>query len=102
MAELIWTEPALNDLDAVADYVAIDKPEAARQLVQRVFRHVAQLAEHPENGSKPRDLTGLHYRQIVEPPCRILYRYDGARVLILLVIRGERQLRRTDMTVRDG
>lgn len=24
MVEVIWTEPALNDLDAIADYVAID------------------------------------------------------------------------------
>lgn len=35
MAELIWTEPALQDLDAIADYIALDKPEAARQLVKR-------------------------------------------------------------------
>ncbi len=26
MAELIWTEPALNDLDTIADYIAMDKP----------------------------------------------------------------------------
>jgi plasmid stabilization system protein ParE len=26
MAETIWTEPALSDLDAIADYIALDKP----------------------------------------------------------------------------
>lgn len=35
MAEVIWAEPALNDLDAIADYIALDNPEAARLLVQR-------------------------------------------------------------------
>ena len=40
MAQIIWTEPALSDLDAIADYIALDKPEAARRLVQRVFKHV--------------------------------------------------------------
>ena len=33
MAEVIWAEPALNDLDAIADYIALDNPEAARRLV---------------------------------------------------------------------
>ena len=30
MAEVIWAEPALNDLDAIADYISLDNPEAAR------------------------------------------------------------------------
>ncbi len=37
---LIWTEQALHDLDAIADYIALDKPLAARRLVQDVLRHV--------------------------------------------------------------
>ena len=93
MAEIVWTEPALSDLDAIADYIALDKPEAARRLVQRVFAHVEQLAKHPKSGSVPRELRGSRYRQIVEVPCRVFYRYDGGRVFILHVIRGERQLR---------
>src|SRR6267142_1175240 len=74
MAEVIWTEPALNDLDAIADYIALDDPAAARDFVQRVFKHVEQLIAHPDSGSKPEELRGWRYRQIIEPPCRILYR----------------------------
>ena len=37
MAEVIWAEPALNDLDAIADYIALDNPDAARRLVQKIF-----------------------------------------------------------------
>ena len=37
MAQVIWTEPALSDLDAIADYISLDNPEAAKALVQRVF-----------------------------------------------------------------
>ena len=40
MAEVIWAEPALNDLDAIADYIALDNPEAARRLVQKIFEHL--------------------------------------------------------------
>jgi addiction module RelE/StbE family toxin len=93
MVEIIWTEPALTDLDAIADYIALDNPEAAKQLVQRVFQQVGQLADHPKSGSKPQELKGWRFRQIVEPPCRIFYRLDESRVYILYVMRAERLLR---------
>ena len=51
MAEVIWAEPALSDLDAIADYIALDNPEAARRLVQKIFDHVDQLESHPRLGS---------------------------------------------------
>ena len=93
MAEIVWTEPALSDLDAIADYIAIENRAAAQQLVQRVFRHVGRLAEQPRLGPRPPELADSRYRQIVEPPCRIFYREDGERVFILYVMRGERLLR---------
>jgi len=101
MAELIWTEPALSDLDTIADYIALDNPEAARDLVRRVFRHVEQLAEYPQSGSRPKELRTSRYRQIVEPPCRVFYRYDGERAFVLYVMRGEMRLRRSQLVERD-
>jgi toxin ParE1/3/4 len=95
MAEIIWTEPALSELDEIADYIALDNPQAASELVQRVFQHVSQLADHPDSGSRPLELKGSRYRQIVEPPCRIFYRVDGDSVVILYIMRGERTLRRS-------
>jgi len=101
MAEIVWTEPALSDLDAIADYIALENPKAARQLVQQVFRHVGQLADHPKSGSKPQELRGWRYRQLVEPPCRIFYRVDSGRVFILYVMRAERLFRRGKLKSRD-
>jgi plasmid stabilization system protein ParE len=63
------------------------------ELVQRIFRHVDQLITHPDSGSRPRELRGGRYRQIVEPPCRIFYRQEGKTVYVLYVMRGERKLR---------
>jgi len=93
MAEVVWTEPALSDLDAIADYIALDNPEAAKALVGRVFEHVEQLQRFPASGSRPPELTGERYRQIIEPPCRIFYRVARRRVYVLHVMRGEQQLR---------
>ena len=96
MAALIWTETALQDLDAIADYIALDNPVAARVLVRRVLQHVEQLQAHPESGSLPPELrqSSRRYRQIVEPPCRVFYRYDrrSKNVFVLYVMRGEMRL----------
>ena len=93
MAELVWTEPALSDLDAIADFIALDNPTAAKAFVQRVFSHVEQLQTHPESGSSVRELPKSPYRQMVEPPCRIFYRFDGQKIYVLHVMRGEMRLR---------
>lgn len=101
MAEVIWTEPALADLDAIADYIALDKPDAAAALVKRVFAHIEHLQSYPQSGSRPPELKRSRYRQIVEPPCRVLYRHDGERVYILYVMRSERLLRPSKIAGRD-
>ena len=94
MAEIAWSEPALSDLDAIADFIALENPTAAAELIQRVIGHVEQLADHPESGSRPLELKRSRYRQIVESPCRVFYRYDGQTVFILHVMRSERLLRK--------
>lgn len=101
MAEVIWAEPALTDLDTIADYIALDDPETARRLVRKIFDHVGHLKNHPRLGSKPPELKGWRYRQIVEPPCRIFYRQDSGRILILHVMRSERLLRPELLRDRD-
>ena len=47
MAEIIWTDPTLSDLDAVADYIALQNSGAAREFVLKVFDHVEQLKNIP-------------------------------------------------------
>jgi len=100
MVEIVWSEPALADLDAIADYIALENPTAASELVKRVFDHIDQLADHPDSGSRPQELRRSRYRQIVEPPCRVLYRYDGHKVFILHVMRAERLLRKGQLAAR--
>jgi plasmid stabilization system protein ParE len=100
MAEIIWSEPALADLDAIADYIALENPVAASALVKRIFGHVEQLTDHPKSGSHPQELGRSRYRQIVEPPCRVFYRHDGRKVFILHVMRSERLLREGLLTAR--
>jgi toxin ParE1/3/4 len=100
MAEVVWTEPALSDLDAIADYIALRNQTAALNLVRAVFKHVEQLTHHPKSGSHPPELKGKRYRQIIEPPCRVFYRQDKKSIYVLYVMRAERRLRPSRLTAR--
>lgn len=93
MAEVIWTEPAVQDLDAIAEYIALDNSAAASHLVREVFAKTGRLENFPQSGRIPPELPDSVYREVLVPPCRIFYRVDEDRVLILYVMREERQLR---------
>jgi len=94
MAEIIWTDAALYDLDEIAEYIAISNLIAAKKLVQLIFEKVERLELYPESGKKPQEIQNLNYREIVINPCRIFYKYEQDRVYILHVLRQERDLRR--------
>jgi toxin ParE1/3/4 len=103
MARLIirWAEPALEDLDRIADYNALDKPLAARNLVRRVMESVERLTDFPESGSKPKELKGTPYRQLVIAPLRLFYRIAEKQILILHVMRGEKLFHLDELTARE-
>ncbi len=94
MAQIIWTEPALNDLDEIAEYIALDKPSAAKKLVGNVFTKVERLENFPKSGRKPPELNESRYREVVVPPCRVFYRIEDETIFILYVMRNEKRLRK--------
>lgn len=94
MAKIIWTEPALTDLNAIAEYIAISNYSAAQELVAKVVDRVDVLAAHPLSGKIPEELSYLHYRELVVSPCRIYYKYEANSVYVLHILRQERDLQR--------
>ncbi len=37
MAEIIWTETALNDINNIAEYISLDSAFYAKQFVHKIF-----------------------------------------------------------------
>jgi toxin ParE1/3/4 len=95
MAQIIWTEPALNELDEIAEYITIDNFQAAQRLVHSVFKRVEQLKDHPKSGRKASELPrNSIYREVIVGPCRVFYRIEGSKIIIIYVMRSERVLRK--------
>lgn len=100
MANLIWTEPALSDLNDIADYIGLDNRAAAQDLVGKVLAATRQLKDFPNSGRRPPELIDSIYRERVVGPCRIFYRYDKNKgdVYIVRIMRSERLLRNLMLT----
>ncbi len=94
MAEVIWTTPALDDLNDIAEYIALSNIPAAKTLIQKVFDKISRLENHPESGKRPQELVSLNYREVNVNPCRIFYKVDSDKVYILHVMRQKQDLRR--------
>lgn len=50
MDEIVWLDEALQDLDEIGSYIAVDNPTAAAQVVQRIVEAVSILSWHPKVG----------------------------------------------------
>lgn len=95
MAQVVWTEPALSELEKIAEFIAIDSFEAAQNLVQSVFARVEQLRDQPKSGRLPPELPrNSIYREVIVGPCRVFYRKEASKVIIIYVMRSERVLRK--------
>jgi toxin ParE1/3/4 len=83
MAEVIWTEPALNALDEIADHIALDDYDAACRLISKVFEKVELLEENPSLGNIPKDLRHTPYRRLAIKPIYVYYRSEGKDIIIM-------------------
>ncbi|MGR6871276.1 type II toxin-antitoxin system RelE/ParE family toxin [Pseudomonas sp. HK3] len=94
MAQIIWTEPALENLNDIAEYIAVSNHRAASQLVKLIFSKLQRLEQFPDSGRIPEEISTLNYREIVINPCRVFYKVENDSVYILHVLRQERDLRK--------
>jgi toxin ParE1/3/4 len=94
---LIWAAPALDDLDEIASWIARENEHAAAALVRRVLDTLERLKEHPASGRYVPEIPRQLYREVIVPPCRIIYRREGDDVLIVHVVRSERLLNVTKL-----
>ena len=102
MAQIVWSEAALEDVNDIAEYIALDNANAAKKLVRTIFESTKRLKEFPESGRRPPELNDSRYREIIVGPCRIFYRCDNSIVYILYVLRSERELRKYLLEERIG
>jgi len=93
--KLIWTDPSIEDLRAVRDYIARDSDYYAADLVEQVVLSVERLLRFPKLGRVVPEAQDESIRELVHQNYRIIYRIAGERIEILTIVHGSR-----DLTIR--
>ncbi|MEM1177969.1 MAG: type II toxin-antitoxin system RelE/ParE family toxin [Acidobacteriota bacterium] len=93
--KIAWADPAVDDLQAVHDYIGRDSEKYASHFVARILDAVEGLRVFPHRGRQVRE-TPDHpdVRELLFQTYRIVYRAEEARVLVLAVVHGSRDLSR--------
>lgn len=93
MARVSWTIQALNDLEAIGDFIARDAPSFAQVFVNRVFQSVERLEQFPHSGRVVPEIAQEDIREIIFGNYRIVYIVSNDEVSILTVFHSSRQLK---------
>jgi addiction module RelE/StbE family toxin len=92
MVELIWAPRALEDLEALIEYISRDAPITARRFAQKLLSRVEILITHPHLGSYLPEDDSQTYRELIQGNYRMIYRVENQRVLIVAVHHAARLL----------
>jgi plasmid stabilization system protein ParE len=91
MPRLKWSQPALQDVARLYDFLAPKSKNAAQRAVKTIRQGVKTLGKHPEIGRPVEDLPPEFREWVIEfgqGAYIALYRYDGKEVVILAVRHG--------------
>lgn len=87
---------ARQDIADISAYIAQKNAlSVADQVLDRILEIIGDLETMPERGRQPPELAALgvgSYRERFLKPYRIIYKVDGAVVLVVLVADGRRDM----------
>jgi len=84
-----WTTDAADDLERICDYVARERPEAARRLAFDVLRAIEGLRDFPSRG-RPGRVQGTR-ELVLTRPFLAVYEVLEGEVQVLRILHGARQ-----------
>jgi plasmid stabilization system protein ParE len=98
-----WTEPALEDMEGIQDYISKDSDFYARQFIERIFEVAKNLEDFPGLGRKvPETKEREDVRELIFQGYRIIYLHQADHVYIVTVIHGSRDLSGMENKPWDG
>jgi len=85
-----WLARALANLNAEAEFIARDQPEAAARMVQAIRQSVDLLQRHPALG-RPGRVAGTRELVVAGTPYVVPYRIRENEIHLLRVFHGSRK-----------
>jgi toxin ParE1/3/4 len=93
--KVVWTAVAASDLERIASYLTSESPVRAATIIDRIVERAESPASFSNRGRTPPELRSVgdrSWRELQEPPWRIIYRRLDEVVQIHAVLDGRRNL----------
>lgn len=82
---LAWSPAARFDLIDLRTFIAQDNPRAAKRFTNDIIDSVERLARFPTSGRVVPEFADPSLREIIRPPCRVVYRVNSKEKRIDIV-----------------
>lgn len=89
MAEVKWAVSAIEDAQRIIEFIELQNPSAAFKLAERIRSTAQRLGDLPNMGRVVPELSNPAYREVILPPCRIIYNVEGNIITVVHVKRAE-------------
>lgn len=99
--DLVWTDRALRDLQAIDAYISADNPDVAARWIGKLLSRAERAAQAPLAGRVVPEKGRADVREVFVRTYRIVYRIREARIDVLTVFEG-RRLFPSDVSSEDG
>lgn len=96
MIAVRWSDPALEDMEGIRDYIAKDSPLYARRFIEQIFDHAEKLNNFPKMGRLVPEADRDDIRELIYQGYRIIYLLTSELAEIITVVHGSRDLSQTE------
>jgi toxin ParE1/3/4 len=90
---VVWSPRAVEDLEAIAQYIAIDSNAYAAAVVQTILNSSRRFSQFPFSGRIVPEFADQNIRESFAFNYRIIYRIENQVVTVATVIHGKRLLK---------
>ncbi len=87
-----WSPPALDDVEAIGEYITRDSKAYARAVVDKILGASRKLRTFPNAGRIVPELGDASIRERFVYSYRLIYRITNNTVLIVAIVHGKRLL----------
>ena len=86
MAKLIWSEKAINDLEMIAEFIALDSLKYASLTVQKLYNYSKTLKKFPKSGRIVPELNDETIKELIAGNYRIIYSLKNPEKIEILTV----------------
>jgi len=90
--KVVWSPEAVEDLEAIAEYIGRDSEFYARTIVAKALESAKAIREFPNSGRVVPEFGDETVREFFVYSYRVIYKTSENRILIVAVIHGKRLL----------